>query len=99
MNGLAAEFRRAKETFEDDPMSIDPVTAIKENINRFHHDMMVDKRLTINQMVNAVTISRERVENILPNERCMSKISARWAHHLAPNLEHTRRSDTSSWFL
>ena len=39
--------------------------------------VMDDRRLSVNQVVNAVGISRERVENILHNELGMSKVSTR----------------------
>ena len=43
---------------------------------------MDGSRLTVTQIANAVRVSRERVENILPNELGMSKVSARWMPRL-----------------
>ena len=74
----AAEFKR-RESLEDDPRSGRPSTATtQENIDRIHQMVMNDRRLTISHLANVISISRERVENILHNEPGMSKVSARW---------------------
>ena len=45
----------------------------------------------VNQIANAVSISRERVQNILHNELGMLKVSARWVPRLlTPDQNHTR---------
>ena len=60
----------------------------QENINRVHYMVMDDRRLTVNQIANAVAISRERVEN---QELGMSKVSAWWVPRLlTPAQKHTR---------
>ena len=88
----AAEFKKGKESLEDDPRSGRPASATTQgNIDRVHHMVMDDRCLTINQIVDAVVISRERVENILHQELGMSKVSARWVPRLlTPAQKHTR---------
>lgn len=82
------EFKRGRESFEDDPRSGCPTTATtQENID---HMVMDDRHLTVNQMANTVAISLEQVENILHRELGMSKVSARVLCLLMPDQKHTR---------
>ena len=75
----AAEFKRGRESLEDDPRSGRSSTATtQENIDHIHQMVMNDRRLTISHLANVISISCERVENILHNELGMSKVSARW---------------------
>ena len=44
--------------------------------------VMNDRRLAISHSANVISISRERVENILHNELGMAKVSAQWVSRL-----------------
>ena len=53
--------------------------------------VMNDRRSTSSHLANVISISRERVENILHNELGMSKVSARWVLRLlTPDQKLTR---------
>lgn len=74
----AAEFRRRRESLENDSMSGRPATATTEvNINRVYNLVLDDKQLAINDKANDICISQERVDNILHNKHSMAKVSAR----------------------
>lgn len=63
----AAEFKRERDILEDELRSGRRATASSEqNIDHVHHTVMDDRQLTLNLMRNAICISRERFENILP---------------------------------
>lgn len=61
------------------------------NVDRVDHKLTDDRRLTINQIVNAINISSERIENVRYNELGMTKVSARWVvpRLLTPGQEYT----------
>ena len=62
----AADFKRGRESLEDDPRSGRPFTSTTQvNIDRIYQMVMNDRRLTISHLANVISISREQVENIL----------------------------------
>ena len=73
----AAEFKRGRESLEDDPRSVHPASATtQEDIDCVHHMVMDDRCLTVNQIADAVAISCKQTEKILHQELGMSKVSA-----------------------
>ena len=88
----AAVLKRGRESLEDYPRSGSPSTVTtQENIDRIHQMVMNDRRLTISHLANVISISRERVKNILHNELGMSKVSDRWVPRLlTPDQKLTR---------
>ena len=65
-------------------------TTTQKNIDRVYHMVMDDRHLTVNQIADAVAISRERIENILHQELGISKMSTQWVPRLlTPAQKHT----------
>lgn len=96
----AGEFKRGRECIEDDIRSGRPATATtQENIDLIHDMVMADRRIKVREIVEAVGISYERVQNILTNELGMSKISARWVPRLLTVDQKRVRFQTSSDLL
>ncbi|XP_029639487.1 uncharacterized protein LOC115214431 [Octopus sinensis] len=70
-----AHFRRQMESLEDNAMVGRPATATtEEDIGRVVHIVLVERRLTIKQIVNAISISREKIWNILHHSLGMAKV-------------------------
>lgn len=93
VQNMTAEFKRRK-SFENDPKSRRSLTVItKEIIDRVHHMVMYNRRLTISQINNFITITHERFSDILHNELGLTKVSAWWVPRLlVPNQKRTRLS-------
>lgn len=69
--------QEGKQTLEVDPSFGRTATATtEENIGRVHHMLIAYRRLDRTQIANAISISLERVENILHNEHDMTKVTS-----------------------
>ena len=69
-----AEFKRDKESLEDDPRTGRPVTVTTPEIVTKIHDMvMSDRRVTVRYIASAVEISQEKVHSILMEDLDMKK--------------------------
>lgn len=58
----------------------------KKNIDFVDRMLMDDRRLNIDQIVNAISISRKRTENIMHDEFGLTNVSIWWvSHFLTPD--------------
>lgn len=78
-----SEFKRGRQSVEDDHRSGRPKTATTpQMIQKVHNIVMEDRRLKLREIAETVGISKEGVGNILHEELGMKKLSARWVPRL-----------------
>ena len=79
----AAEFKRGRESLEDDPRSGRPVTVSTQDvIDKVLDIILADRRTTQRTIAFELQISQERVHNIIHQDLGMTKVSARWVPRL-----------------
>lgn len=74
----AAEYKRGRDSLDDDPREGRPKSATTPEIVKKVHDMILDdRRIKVREIAEAVGISKERVGHILHEELHMKKLCAR----------------------
>ena len=93
-----AEFKRGRQSLENDPRPGRDVTvATPEMVNKVHDIVMTDRRVTERYIASAVGFSQERVHSILTEDLEMRNLSARWVPRLLiVDQKHTRRTLSST---
>ena len=75
----AAEFKRGRESLEDDRRCGHPVSVgIQENITKVLEIVMGDRRVTTRYIASTLGISQTKAYDILTKDLKMTKVSARW---------------------
>ena len=79
----AAEFKRGRNSLEDDPREGRPKSATTPEIIEQVYDMILDdRRMLVREIAETIGISKERVGYILHEELDMKKLCARWVPRL-----------------
>jgi len=87
-------FASGRESFEDNPRSGRPVTAIsQENIRAVEELINDDPHISIDYIAAMVDISHGSVDTILKHHLHLRKISSRWVPHTLTQAERQQRID------
>jgi histone-lysine N-methyltransferase SETMAR len=79
----AAKFKLGHTSLKNDPREGHPKSATTPEIIEQVHDMLLDDwRMKVHEIVQTISISKERVEYILHEELDMKKLCARWVPRL-----------------
>ncbi|KZC10691.1 Histone-lysine N-methyltransferase SETMAR [Dufourea novaeangliae] len=97
VNFWVSEFKRGRSHTIDAPCSGRPKTATTpEIVDKIHDMVLADRRIKVREIVEAVSISYERVVHILHNELGLNKLSARWVPHLLNSEQKRVRAQMSA---
>lgn len=95
-----AEFRRTRQSVEDEPRTGRPPTAVtEENVNAVRELIESDPHITTLQMRNLLDIGSGALETILHQHLKVKKLCARWVPHQLTNEQKSRRLEFCQFML
>ncbi|XP_076035341.1 protein GVQW3-like [Oratosquilla oratoria] len=96
----ADDFRRGRESLEDDPRQGRPATVTTQEIIDKIHDMsLTDRRLIKRFIATELGISQERAHALIQHHLKMTKASARWVPKLLGRDQNNQRTILSFFIL
>lgn len=96
----ANEFKRGRESLEDDARSGRPETALNsENVAKVEKLVLEDRRITVKTLASAVKIDEKSVRSILHDRLRMNKVSSRWVPRMLTTLHKQNRVTICSELL
>jgi histone-lysine N-methyltransferase SETMAR len=96
----AAEFKRGRESIEDDEWLVWPKEATNDETAEHVHDLvMCDRRRDLQSIAREMDISFGSVQAILTYVYGMSKVSARWVPRQLTDDQKRTRLDISRYLL
>ena len=97
---MAAEYKPARESIDDDPRSGRSKDATTdENVEIVHNLAMCDRRRDLRSIARELGISFGVVQTILKDILGMSKLSASWVPRMLTNDQKRSRLDISRYLL
>ncbi|XP_072042946.1 histone-lysine N-methyltransferase SETMAR-like [Amphiura filiformis] len=96
----AAEFKRGRESLEDDPRSGSTRSSTtSDQVDAIRRIVLKDRHLTTQQIANKMRISYGSVKSVLNDTLGMSKLSARWVPRIRTPDQKFVRHDLSKELL